>query len=329
MYRENFENRLPFKSEIITVSRITALWAFSEAAFGGVLHALKLPFTGLFIGGVAIIFLTLIAYFAVFLQGLFAYIFFSLIPPKRLAALLLGITVLTLSAFQKFIVLTIIFGETLWDSINTFGNYILNQFMVDNSFTESVQLSYLLIGIYGGIYILGGIIFGIIAGNIHTWLAKNFFRVNEFNDFILKKDEHFAAYQKKSKKRKRWWKRKSGIAFILFSILMIMIVYFNPQFDDNLILSILIMIFRSIAVTVIWFGLLSPIVIKFIQKYLAKKKSQHTKEIDEILSMFPIFKGILNYSWNKTSHLKNYKRLSPFLKNTFVLLLLAEINLNE
>ncbi len=360
MYRENFENRTAFNKEFITVSRLTALWAFSEAAFGGVLHALKIPLTGLFVGGAAVVFLTLIAhfannksqiiqstiivilvkaivsphtpinaYFAVFLQGVFAYILFTLIPHKKLAAFLLGTIVLSLAAFQKVIVLTLIFGNTLWESIDTFGIYLINQFNLENSFADAVQLSYLLIAAYSSIHILGGMIFGFLAGSTPNWIAKNSFRASEYNDLVLNKDDQIAAYQKKKKRKKRWWKRKSGFVFLLFSILMILIVYFNPQFDDNLILSILLMIVRSIAVTLIWFGLLSPVVIKFIKKYLAKKKSQHTKEIDEILSMFPFFKGILNYSWQKTKDLKNYKRVIPFMKNTFVLLLLAEIDTDE
>ncbi|MCK5088079.1 MAG: hypothetical protein KAQ90_11190, partial [Melioribacteraceae bacterium] len=46
------------------VNRLTALWAFSEAALGGILHALKIPLTGLFVGGAAVIFISLIAYYS-------------------------------------------------------------------------------------------------------------------------------------------------------------------------------------------------------------------------------------------------------------------------
>ncbi|MFT5818187.1 MAG: hypothetical protein ACI95K_001675, partial [Lentimonas sp.] len=46
------------------ISRLTALWALSEAGLGGVLHALQSPFTGLFVGGFAIVLGSLIAYFA-------------------------------------------------------------------------------------------------------------------------------------------------------------------------------------------------------------------------------------------------------------------------
>ena len=89
--------------------RITALWAFSEALFGGILHALQVPFAGLVLSAFAVICMAALAasgyykgkilkatllvlivkamlsphtpvaaYFAVFLQGLFGEIIFLL-----------------------------------------------------------------------------------------------------------------------------------------------------------------------------------------------------------------------------------------------------------
>ena len=46
------------------ISRLTALWALSEAGLGGVLHAIQFPVTGLLVGGFAIVLISLIAYFS-------------------------------------------------------------------------------------------------------------------------------------------------------------------------------------------------------------------------------------------------------------------------
>jgi hypothetical protein len=40
---------------------LIALWAFCESGLGGILHAIKLPFTGFFVGGFACIILMLLA----------------------------------------------------------------------------------------------------------------------------------------------------------------------------------------------------------------------------------------------------------------------------
>ena len=60
-----FYSILPFSNEErLSFLRITALWAFSESAFGGILHALAIPFRGLFISSAAVLFISLIALFS-------------------------------------------------------------------------------------------------------------------------------------------------------------------------------------------------------------------------------------------------------------------------
>lgn len=360
MYRNNSQHSSILEKEFSTVSRITALWAFSEAALGGILHALRIPFTGLFIGGSAVIFLTLIAYLAenkstllkatfivilikamvsphtplnayiaVFLQGLFAYLIFSFITNKKFAALLLGFVALTYSAFQKIFVLTVVFGNTLWESIDAFGIYLMNEFLSISSLDYTIQLSYLLIGTYGFIHISGGVVFGIIAGNIHKWIINNNSKVNEFNESIILKDESILLQKDRIKKKKKWWKKKSNIVVLIFAALMMVLSYTNPELDDNLFFKIILMLIRSIIIMYIWFVLLSPIIIKWVKKYLMKKQSDYSKEVETILALFPYFKGIINYSWDQTKGLKNYKRIIPFLKNSFILLLMADIESYE
>ena len=48
----------------IAIERLTALWALNECGLGGVMHAFKLPFTGILVGGVSVLLITLIALFA-------------------------------------------------------------------------------------------------------------------------------------------------------------------------------------------------------------------------------------------------------------------------
>lgn len=360
MYRNNFQHSSILEKEFSTISRITALWAFSEAALGGILHALRIPFTGLFIGGSAVIFLTLIAhsterkstllkatfivilikamvsphtpfnaYFAVFLQGLFAYLIFGFISNKKLAALSLGFISLTYSAFQRIFVLTVVFGNTLWESIDAFGIYLMNEFFSISSADTAIQLSYVLIGAYGIVHIFGGIIFGVIAGNIHSWITNNSGKVKEFNESITRKDESILLQKDKTKKKRKWWKKKSNIAVAAFAVLMMIISYTNPELDDNLFYNIIFMIIRSILIMYVWFVLLSPIIIKWVKKYLMKKQSDYSREVESIIALFPYFKGIINYSWEQTKGLKNYKRIIPFLKNSFILLLMADIESYE
>ena len=139
------------------LTRLTALWALSESGLGGFMHALKIPFTGFFLGGFAIVIITLIAhhthhksksilqatllvilvkalvsphsppmaYIAVAFQGLSGLALFALIPNTRLAAALFGLIALMESAVQKFLVMTLIFGKSLWEALDLFVKAIL------------------------------------------------------------------------------------------------------------------------------------------------------------------------------------------------------------
>ncbi|MDX5320402.1 MAG: hypothetical protein LPK45_04875, partial [Bacteroidota bacterium] len=51
---------LSFSSHANT-TRLIALWGLAESGLGGYMHAMKIPFTGIFVGGSAVIILSLLA----------------------------------------------------------------------------------------------------------------------------------------------------------------------------------------------------------------------------------------------------------------------------
>ena len=186
----------------ISVLKITALWAFSESAFGGILHALVIPFRGLFISSAAVLFISLIAlfsksskdilkstlivilikalvsphtpltaFFAVSIQGLVGYLIF--LPKKffRISAFVLGILILFFSGVQKIVILTVLFGNTLWKSINIFTKQVLNEYL-NIGINESVNYGYLLILAYVSIHIAAGIFIGFYAGLLPKKINK-------------------------------------------------------------------------------------------------------------------------------------------------------------
>ncbi|HNJ28266.1 MAG TPA: hypothetical protein PLQ40_04880, partial [Ferruginibacter sp.] len=54
-------NDLSTEQKQAAIQRLTALWAFTESGLGGIMHALQIPFTGLVVGGMAVIIICLIA----------------------------------------------------------------------------------------------------------------------------------------------------------------------------------------------------------------------------------------------------------------------------
>lgn len=349
---------IPVEENLSTVKRLTAIWAFSESVMGGILHALKIPLTGIFIGGAAVILISLIAryssktgtilratilvmavkgvvsphtplnaYFAVFLQGLLGELFFLSRNHIKLSSMLLAVVTTFLSSIQKIVMLTIVFGKTFWESIDLFAEFVISQFSSASAQEVDFSLSYILIAGYVGLHLAGGVIIGLIAGNLPNWLKNKYEQFNfDTKQIELEEQNNF----EKSKKKKRvWWKRPSAIFIFGFFAVMVFISYYYPELGKNRIYEILIMFVRSIFIMFFWYALLSPVIFKFITNCLQKKKSVYSEEIDNIVAFFPHFKQYINYSWRKSAGMKGFKRAKMFFTSALVLILLSNINLDN
>lgn len=332
----------------LSLLRITALWAFSEATLGGILHAFKIPFTGFFIGGSAVLFISLIAkysddrtailrstfiviivkaiisphtpltaYFAVFIQGLLGSALFYNKKFFKTSALLLGMLALSLSALQKVIILTLLFGNTLWKSIDVFADYVIQQFHTGE--TSSIQLSWFLIGAYITLHITGGVLFGIAAGRLPGWLESRL-------DQDYKHDENLSGMFSLNKKPKRsFWRKPTSLLLAFFFLLLILFSLTDKDFGQSQAMDVLIMIIRSVLVMILWFVFVSPVLLKIFHKLVKSRMSKYSDEINEIINIFPQFRHMLGLSWKKSADHKGLKKISHFLTYSFILLLLTQI----
>ncbi len=341
----------------INVKRVIAIWAFSEAALGGILHALKIPFTGLIIGSTSVFCISLIAqfghkksdilkalvqvilvkamvspfaplnsYLALCIQGVLGYLFFTFIPFTKLAAILLGGTALALSALQKFLVMTILFGNTLWESVDSFALLIVKQVPFLNS-TNNFSFSMLLIFIYSLLHAIAGIYISVRSLNIEHWLLSKIKTLGNVNTNLL--NTELLAVKNKSGRKKKWWQRPSGIVLITISFVVMIISYISPNIGKSNWYDILIMLMRSVVITIVWFSLISPLLIKSFRKVIEKQRPHHAKEIESIASLFPNFKTVASYCWNNSFKATGINRIRTFLSNTFALLLITDFSKHE
>lgn len=340
----------PEKIEL-PILKITAIWAFSESAFGGILHALTIPLRGLFISAAAVLFISLIAlfsknskeifkatlivilikamvsphspltaYVAVSIQGLLGYLLFINKNFYRLSAMLLGILTLLFSAIQKIIMLTILFGNTLWKSINIFIKQISNEFF-NIGHSSDINYGYLFILLYITIHILAGIFVGFYAGLLPKKI--NYYK-KQIAETIFDEFENGIPQKDKKKKKKSWLQRPTGIIILIISITALIFSYQFPSSSEIAAIEIIIMLIRSVVLTIIWYAILAPIVKKLFQKYLSSRKSVYSKEINEIMNMFPHFKSIVSYCWKNSSSKTGLKRINYFLSTSFYYLLLTD-----
>ena len=343
------------KSELqnkLTVWKLTALWAFSEAVLGGILHAFKIPFSGLFVGGASAVLISLIAffseekttiikstvvvilvkalasphtpltaYFAVFLQGFLGSILFYNKNFFRLSALTLTVLTLFLSSVQKIFILTILFGTTLWDSIDLFLNFIINKFFAGKD--VSISFSYIIVGAYIFLHIIFGFFIGLIAGKLPYWL-KDVVENDSIKIADFRNDQKEFSIKKKSRKKRRWWQRPSGVLFFSFALAVVILSYIYPEFGSNKAYEVIIMTLRAMLIMFIWYTLLAPFFLKLFRAYVSKKQNIYSTEINKIIGIFPQLRSLASYSWKISSTEKNYRRIKSFIIYLTAFLLISD-----
>lgn len=341
----------------LLVQRLIVIWALSEAAFGGVLHALRIPLTGIFINGSAVIIIALIAYFAdrkgtilkatlvvllvkaavsphtplnaylaVSLQGLIGEIIFSSKKYFKIKSIIFGIITLFLSGIQRIIVVTILFGENLWDSIDLFGNYVLQQIPFIANDSANYEVSYWLIGFYVGVHLLVGIIIGIFAGKTPEKLSN----LDNYSIFAIEKYEKLnQSKHLKKRKSKFWLKKPSSIGILVLVTLIVILTYVYPQFSETAALKAIIMVVRSIVIMLIWYLIAGPFFLKLYKNYIKKYGSKYTKDVDYTMQVLPMAKSIVVHSWKHSKKYKKIERVKHFILTTIINMLVLELPKDE
>lgn len=332
--------------------KITALWALNEAALGGFLHALNIPFTGLIVGGVASVLITLLAFLsdkkgnivkatiivivikavaspytpiaafiAVLIQGLLGEVLFSSKKFFTLSAISLAILASLYSAMQKLFLLTILFGTTLWKSIDIFFNYILKQF---DFLGDNISFSYYLIVLYLMLHLIFGALFGIIAARIPKVLAglTDSSLIIPFERIKNIKTESPVSSQKK---RKLWFQKLSGRIVFLLLFATLLISYFFSENNGGNAWSILITIVRAIGITLLWFFFLGPIALQYFKKLIAANQNKYTVEIESILHTLPYYKAIIKECYTHSTDYTGIARIKRFIKLTTINILLFDL----
>jgi hypothetical protein len=343
------------KSYSTTSQKIIALWAFTEAFLGGILHAVKIPFTGLIIGSFALLYISLLvffknkkgqiiqasivvilikmiispytpalAYFAVFYQAVLGELFYFNGKYNPIKCLILGFLFSLLSSLQKILSLTLMFGMTLWESIDSFINYILKEFSV-KAFSD-VKYSYIIIGLYFLVHLFIGVVSSIFIIRFINNLSTNLSNQEYYLDIQFDENKGISdVFQKKKSKKFKLTK----FIFYIFLITLLILTYISPEKIELNYNSVILMLFRGILVFIIWFKILSPILIKALRKIYNKKDSKYARDLQYALGLQPLLKYIAIESWHKSSNLKGIKKISYFIKVNIINLILYSPDKSE
>jgi len=316
------------------IDKSTALWALNESGLGGFLHVFNSPFTGLIVGGIAVLLISLIAYYAenkwqailkalvivliikmavspyspftayisVSFQAVFGAFLFSNFSWKGATLIVLGMVTFLQSALQKLLKLTIVYGTEFWEAINIYGAWIQDKmdYITDSSTTSVIITIYLLI--YG--------ISGLLAGRFIKSIIRVIAEKKDANFYL--EPVAFISEEKKNKSR-----LKSKILWVwlitIASIVLAFTFFGGALFGWK---KAIYLILRSFLILMLWYLVLGPLVLKGIRKYLHKKESLYKEDITNAMDLFPYFRQIIAYTWKETKPLKGYNRFKYFMANS-------------
>lgn len=326
------------------LTNLTALWAFSEAFLGGILHALKLPFKGLIVGSIAVFIITIMAnftyqkgvilkagiisimvkamlsphtpptaYLSVFLQALMGEALFWKRSFMTLTSILLGILTSVFSSLQRVIILTLIFGETFWETIDKFSDYIYKELLNNESVPPDFKLSYWLIGFYVGIHVIVGFFAGLFASRIARKIKSEEvdrkILVEEIKKVLAVKTTGSILHERK---RKRKWIKIWEIfiyAFLITILILSYVINDKSYFDPK---SLWIMLVRSVLILILWFKVFSPVMQRLLRSKIMKNKSRYFEDVESVMNIFPFIKQLVKYAWKTSRAFKGLKKVSGF-----------------
>jgi len=323
--------------------RITALWAFSEAFMGGILHGLKFPFAGLVLAFTASVCITLIAlgntkkgeilkatllviavkfilsphtpptaYAAVFIQGIAGELLFINKRFLKPAAFILTLFSLLYSAFQMLLTLTIVFGNGFWKAIDVFLNKVTQSFNA-NTIHYSLYLvlfyviCYLVAGITGGLLNIK-IINSVQAGNQTSALLLQLNSLPAADEPVIVNTTSF--------KRKKW------LAFIFGSTMLLLLIcaylpFFNTSFAKSQIPGLII---RGIVILLVWNYFVTPLLRLQIQKWVSRYKEKNGNALQQVIALMPGIRIMVQQSWQLSEQPKRWLRFKSFINNTVLLI---------
>jgi hypothetical protein len=311
--------------------RLIALWVLCEAMLGGIIHGLKLPVTGLFVGGAAVIIISLIgfyvpakgsilkatvivcvfkmmlsphsppaAYFAVCFQGLLGELLFINKKLFRLSCLLLAVLAMVESALQRILVLLLLYGNTFWEAVDGFLSKLTDE-------KHITSYSYYFALVYVLLHLLAGILIGWMAGKLPH-------KIIQWKETVVRIQpsetmEESSAFITKKKKKLR-------IGLWIVGLLLLAL-FLQSSFSASPVLSTKAIVYLVLRITLIvlgWHLIVRPVASRVIQHWLMKKKAEKLVTIQKVNELLPSVSNVVKQSWNISSNKKGMKRFVYFCK---------------
>ncbi len=274
---------------------LTALWAFIEVTLGGFLHALRIPLTGIVVGGSAVAIISVLgfysknpfktiikstlivmivkagasphaplpAYLAVSFQGFIGAVIFFFFRYHKIATILFAIICMLESALQKLLTLTIMYGMALWEAIDVFVKKTSWQF-----YSGDTNISFWIAGSYVFLYGIWGVYVGVRMSNFPQRIS-------------LLREKYIAPDGQINTNLNLFRVNRNYLFWIIYLMILAFMVSVLVVLDDDKH-NVAFILIRSFAAIGLIFLVINPI----FKRLVARKASQskNAQLVQEILS---------------------------------------------
>lgn len=307
--------------------RLIALWIMAEIFIGGLIHALRLIGSGLIVGSAAVICMSLIAlhyqqrgliikativvllfkftlspqapftaYVAVLFQGVVGELIFYSRLSFKVKSYVVALLALLESGFQRILILTVVFGKSLWAAFDAFVQRLIP--------VDFMNYAALLILVYTAAHLVAGFLVGrwcaALPGRIADWKT---------NVLLLQPDRTDEGPIGKKKKRR-------PLVAVLWMVLLFVfaVQFFFPQYSMVGSNKLAKMLLRSAMIIGCWVLIVSPLV-RILFKYFSRRgQTKYKAEIEAVSLLLPEMKGLMISAWRESAKFSSYRRLRYFAK---------------
>lgn len=298
-------------------------------ALGGILHALRLPFTGITVGSASVLCLCLLgvsvarprdilrglaivlavkaavtphapagAFLAVAFQGLAAWFLFRFVGRRAATCVFLGVVALVQSALQKIVFMTILYGMPLWKAVDVLAESALGFFGIQ--LAEGTDPSKWLIIAYLGVHLVAGLFVGLIGARLPAWIREGL-RDPALPEVIRAGKGEFAhprAGNPRPSRRKRLVKRATGLVLAACAVGIVAGLESQGQGPGRQAAQVLLRVF---AVALIYLFIVSPLVRIGMRRLTRREKETQPGRISRILTELPCLKPMAFTAWKATN----------------------------
>lgn len=311
-----------------TVQRLTVLWALNESGLGGLLHAVRSPFTGLLVGGMAILLVRLLAgvsggqrrvmlkataivllvkfsvsphspvnsYLAVGFQGLLGTLMLGRARIGRASILIFSLFCYIQMSLQKLVVMTVLYGFSIWEAIDGIA-IEASRAVPWGTLEPGTHASLWLISAYLGLHLAAGLVIGLLAWNLPARL-----RAQVPAEIVLPQVSDSPAPPSGPGTRllRRLVRSIPVLAFLVLAWLLL------PDGGFAVALRALL---RALLMITLWYALISPAAAWLLRRMLRGRASRHAREIDLVLEQLPLLRETARRIWSAEAARRSLPRL--------------------